>query len=69
MKYLVNLFCVMFFLCGVVEAGIKKSNVTVLYVGGTPDINTSTEKVDSATVAASVKQRIEPLIGGEGRRN
>ena len=58
MKYLVNLFCVMFFLCGVVEAGIKKSNVTVLYVGGTPDINTSTKKVDSATVAASVKQRM-----------
>ena len=40
------------------QAGIKKSNLKILYVGGSPDINTISEKIDSLTVTQSVTRRM-----------
>ena len=45
-------------LCGSVAAGIKKSNLSVLYVGGSPDMNTFATKVDSTVLTESIKQRM-----------
>ena len=39
-------------------AGIKKSNIKILYVGGSANIATVTSKVDSTILNASVKQRM-----------
>ena len=40
------------------QAAIKKSNLRILYVGGTPEINTMLDKVDSLTYARSASQRM-----------
>lgn len=42
---------------GTLTAGIRKSNLKVLYVGGSPDINTGS-RTDSAELAESVKKRM-----------
>lgn len=42
---------------GTLTAGIRKSNLKVLYVGGSPDINTGS-RTDSAELAGSVKKRM-----------
>ena len=45
-------------LCGSVAAGIKKSNLKVLYVGGSANVETFGTKVDPDVVAQSVKERM-----------
>ena len=55
-KLVALLFAILF--CGSLSAGIKKSDLKVLYVGGSPNVDIFTAQVDSAVVAASVKERM-----------
>lgn len=45
-------------LAGTLNAGIRKSNLRVLYVGGSPDIDNMSARPDSALVAQSVVKRM-----------
>ena len=45
-------------LCCSLQAGIKKSNLRVLYVGGTPDMDTYSAQHDSLETARSVAERM-----------
>ena len=58
MKYYQRLICMVlaFFLCGNAMAGIKKSNLKILYLGGSPDVDTFNQK-DSLIIAESIKRR------------
>ena len=55
-NFILTLLLLLF--CGSLSAGIKKINLKVLYVGGSPNVDTFTAKVDSAVMAASVKERM-----------
>ena len=47
----------LFLYCVMSSAAVKKSNLRVLYVGGSSNIETSAGKIDSSKVAASAKER------------
>ena len=52
------LFGILICLCIPAQAQIKKSDVSVLYVGGTSDMNTSTMTVDSVMLAKDIQTRM-----------
>ncbi len=57
----INYVCytvILLLLAGTLNAGIRKSNLRVLYVGGSPDIDNVSARPDSALVAQSVVKRM-----------
>lgn len=49
--------CLLVLCCGTLGAAVKKSSLRVLYVGGNSNYETMGVDIDSATIAASVKER------------
>lgn len=55
-----NIICIIILLLFTfsLQAGIRKSNLKILYVGGSPDIEQTVSRPDSAVLAQSVVQRM-----------
>ena len=57
------ILCTALLLCAVVQVIAQKSSLKILYVGGSPDLDTFVSRVDSLVLQQSIKERTASFEG------